>query len=68
VGTVRMEAFIDKSENEVPDKKKAKSENRSYRTRQGNKKNMSYWGVAESMGNSSMGREPRRAEDPFRGF
>lgn len=66
VGTMRMEAFVRNSviENQVPemgkeDGKRNKKESRSYRTKQGRKKDMSYWGVGESTGNR---------EDPFTGF
>lgn len=67
VGTMRMEAFVRNStiENAIPEltkeeARKAKKEGRSYRTRQGRKKDMSYWGVGESAAGSK--------EDPFTGF
>ncbi|KAG8532594.1 uncharacterized protein KY384_002471 [Bacidia gigantensis] len=63
VGTVRMEAFVQDKENHQAPKRKAK-EPRSFRTRQGKKKDLSYWGVTEG----SAGSEGRRSEDPFRGF
>ena len=64
VGTVRMEAFVEKKENRRGEKKEPK-EARSYRSKQGKKKNMmSYWGVSEAAG----GEARRKAEDPFRGF
>lgn len=74
VGTVRMEAFIDNSKQEASEAAKGKSLPRSsYRTRQGRKKDMSYWGI---MGGTSspersgpQGKKPEwKVEDPFRGF
>lgn len=63
VGTLRMEAFVRNSmmENQIPErtKEEPKKAKRSYRTKQGRKKDMSYWGVAESAGSK---------EDPFTGF
>lgn len=68
VGTVRMEAFVDRKENQHAESTKGRKDPRSYRTRQGRKKDMSYWGVAESMG-KDFGTEYRwKGEDPFRGF
>ena len=61
VGTVRMEAFVDRTENKAPELFKAKREHR----KKEHKKDMSYWGVPESPGNPP----PRwREQDPFRGF
>ena len=60
VGTVRMEAFVDNKENRKEEKRRLK-ESRSYRTRQGKKKDLSYWGMADAAGRS-------KGEDPFRGF
>ena len=76
-GTMRMEAFIvNNGEDHIPDYRvaepptKGKKESRSYRTRQGRKKDLSYWGVAEATGGSGqMDRGGRvRDEDPFMGF
>jgi len=64
ISTVRMEAFVDKQEPQLVEPSKPKKENRNYRTRQGRKKDMSYWDIAESVSS-----EPRwKGEDPFRGF
>ena len=63
VGTVRMEAFVDKKENWTEEKRRPK-ETRSYRTRQGKKKDMSYWGMSEAAGDDSKA----KGDDPFRGF
>jgi len=68
VGTVRMEAFVDKGEGHVPEISKKKKEGRSYRTRQGRKKDLSYWGVDESVGSSGVGDLRLRNDDPFTGF
>lgn len=63
VGTMRMEAFVRNSmiEDPIPEltKEEPKKAKRSYRTKQGRKKDMSYRGVAESAG---------LKEDPFTGF
>ena len=62
VGTVRMEAFVENEENHGGEKKRLK-ESKSYRSKQGKKKNMmSYWGVSEG------GDARQKAEDPFKGF
>jgi hypothetical protein len=63
VGTVRMDAFVDR--NERP--------RGSYRTRQGRKKDMAYWGGGPEGDfprpeNSEDGFFQVRSEDPFRGF
>jgi len=54
VGTMRMEAFVRNSmmEKQMPEltKEESKKGKRSYRTKQGRKKDMSYWGVAEGAG------------------
>ena len=68
VGTVRMEAFVDKNENYVPDVNKKRKEGRSYRTRQGRKKDLSYWGVDESIGNGGAIGHRLKSDDPFTGF
>jgi len=76
VGTVRMEAFVDSEEERQsgyitnpPNKK----ERRSYRTRQGRKKDMSYWGVGVSAGSDMTTQQQgsgsrARCDDPFKGF
>jgi len=68
VGTVRMEAFVDKGVNDVLEVGKTKKEARSYRTRQGRKKDLKHWGVDESVGSSEMGGVRLRSSDPFSGF
>ena len=73
-GTMRMEAFVVGRSENVPleraqtDHARAKKEARSYRTRQGRKKDLSYWGVAESAGPSEAQGARMREEDPFTGF
>ena len=74
-GTMRMEAFVRSAdENEAPvrakaEAPKAKKESRSYRTRQGRKKDLGYWGVAEpKTGSRAAGGERMGDEDPFTGF
>ena len=73
-GTMRMEAFVRAGdENDAPiitqdDQVKARKGSRSYRTRQGRKKDLSYWGVAESAKGSAAGSMRIRGEDPFTGF
>lgn len=75
VGTMRMEAFVMDSNEMEPLSKlttaepsKAKKKSRSYRTRQGRKKDLSYWGVAESAEGSGVGNRRIKDEDPFTGF
>lgn len=73
-GTVRMEAFVDdKVKRAIEQGQGSKSLPRSsYRTRQGRKKDLSYWGVGER--NGSDGVAPTKIEgrlgpdDPFKGF
>ncbi|KAL8839962.1 MAG: hypothetical protein Q9176_004189 [Flavoplaca citrina] len=66
VGTVRMEAFVDKPFAGTADIGHGKSLPRnSFRTRQGRKKDMSYWGI-QGEGSNTIG--PVSAVDPFRGF
>ncbi|KAL8646308.1 MAG: hypothetical protein Q9210_006213 [Variospora velana] len=76
VGTVRMEAFVDSTKQEAADSGREKPPPRSsYRTRQGRKKDMSYWGI---MGEASKQGVPAsqgsksastwRVDDPFQGF
>ena len=67
VGTVRMEAFVDRQHEP--------RQRQSYRTRQGRKKDMSYWGGGPPSEGSvrpsvdgSEGSGIYRSEDPFRGF
>ncbi len=74
VGTIRMEAFVDSEEdrqNGYAQNALNKKERRSYRTRHGRKKDMSYWGVGVSAGSemTQQGNESRnRGDDPFKGF
>ena len=66
-GTMRMEAFVMGGDAaELARLTKAK---KSYRTRQGRKKDLSYWGVAESA-ETNVGKHGghTREEDPFTGF
>lgn len=69
VGTVRMEAFIDEGEKQAPQRRK---ESKTHRTRQGRKKDLSYWGVGGSIGQDlrlQQGNESRwKGDDPFKGF
>ncbi|KAL9036835.1 MAG: hypothetical protein Q9180_004067 [Flavoplaca navasiana] len=75
VGTVRMEAFVDKPFAGAADIGHGKSlPGNSFRTRPGRKKDMSYWGI-QGEGSSMIGPAPAvggpstwRVEDPFRGF
>ena len=54
VGTVRMEAFVDKPRAETAESSQEKTVRRnSYRTRQGRKKDMSYWGIQGEGSNPS---------------
>ena len=77
VGTVRMEAFVDRK-GELGKAKEVK-EKRSYRTRQGRKKDMSYWGMSPPGGSGpkadtdvpakqEWGEARWLGEDPFQGF
>ncbi|KAL8967641.1 MAG: hypothetical protein Q9183_002819 [Haloplaca sp. 2 TL-2023] len=70
VGTVRMEAFVDKTESNVAAASKPAG---SYRTRQGRKKDLSYWGImnqasSEDVAAPQVGKPTWRSEDPFQGF
>lgn len=73
-GTMRMEAFVmGEVENEPPvrteaEAVKGRKGSRSYRTRQGRKKDLSYWGVANSAEGGGVGSPRVREEDPFTGF
>ena len=64
VGTIRMEAFVD-GEHKGLNGYAQKKERRSYRTRHGRKKDMSYWGVGMSAGSEIT---QQRGDDPFKGF
>lgn len=62
-GTVRMEAFVDRNEKEY-----VLTTRGSYRTRQGRKKDMSFWGLEASGASSALGSPRLKGEDPFTGF
>ena len=64
VGTVRMEAFVDRKEKEYV----LTTRGKSYRTRQGRKKDMSFWGLDASSASSALGSARLQGEDPFTGF
>lgn len=74
VGTVRMEAFIEPGERSKgpssPGQKRR--EWKGQRTRQGRKKDLSYWGVGGPITpplNTATGSEPLgKSDDPFKGF
>ncbi|KAL8930806.1 MAG: hypothetical protein Q9208_000347 [Pyrenodesmia sp. 3 TL-2023] len=74
VGTVRMEAFVDNTKQEAVKAGKEKSLPRSsYRTRQGRKKDMRYWGIMGESSNPGVSavqgnKSARRPDDPFNGF
>ncbi|KAL8714696.1 MAG: hypothetical protein Q9225_006534 [Loekoesia sp. 1 TL-2023] len=74
VGTVRMEAFVDRAKQGKAEPAKGQSVPRSsYRTRRGRRKDMSYWGISGEASNQGAfappGSKPGwRVEDPFRGF
>lgn len=76
VGTIRMEAFVDvqngRKENAAAGHMQARKEDRrSYRTRLGRKKDMSYWGVGVATGSGGTmhgGESKYRGEDPFKEF
>ncbi|KAL8870381.1 MAG: hypothetical protein Q9174_003564 [Haloplaca sp. 1 TL-2023] len=72
VGTVRMEAFVDKTESRMAAASKPAG---SYRTRQGRKKDMSYWGIMNQASSEDVAapqvaksKPTWRSEDPFQGF
>ena len=70
-GTMRMEAFVmGGDEKELPELSKVESSKakKSYRTRQGRKKDLSYWGMAESTEGNVVKHERMKEEDPFTGF
>ena len=88
VGTVRMEAFVDRTGGYVKEKVESynipwngyprdgvyqpppemdkKPPRNSYRTRQGRKKDMSYWGAG--LGGAASGSEAGTRRDPFENF
>jgi hypothetical protein len=69
VGTMRMEAFVEKDETRYAEPSKGKREARSYRTKQGKKKEISnYWSVAASGGSNGAPSLHLRSDDPFTGF
>lgn len=74
IGTVRMEAFVDVSKQEPVEAGKGKSLPRSsYRTRQGRKKDLSYWGIKGEPSQQGVSapqgtKSAWRADDPFKGF
>ena len=65
-GTVRMEAFVKGKEKEYA----VSTRSRSYRTRQGRKKDMSFWGMGfdTSVAGGGLGSARQTGEDPFTGF
>ena len=67
-GTMRMEAFVERNGNRLADPIKAKKEAKSYRTKQGRKKDMSYWGVEDGRGSSERPSVRSRGDDLFSGF
>ncbi|KAL9614810.1 MAG: hypothetical protein Q9167_000720 [Letrouitia subvulpina] len=73
-GTVRMEAFVDhRAKGPIEQGQASKSLPRSsYRTRQGRKKDLRYWGVGEENGNDAVAPTKTEgrlgADDPFKGF
>ncbi|KAL8761255.1 MAG: hypothetical protein Q9184_002605 [Pyrenodesmia sp. 2 TL-2023] len=74
VGTVRMEAFVDNTKQEAVKAGKEKSLPRSsYRTRQGRKKDMRYWGIMGESNNQGVSaargsKSAWRPDDPFNNF
>jgi len=87
VGTVRMEAFVDRTRGYVKERTESlvpwdghprdmpyqpqqemdkKPPRNSYRTRQGRKKDMSYWGAGP--GSAVSGSEAATRRDPFENF
>ncbi|KAL8852618.1 MAG: hypothetical protein Q9221_002498 [Calogaya cf. arnoldii] len=75
VGTVRMEAFVDKPAAIAADAGQGGTlAQTGFRTRQGRKKDMSYWGIQGEGSNSNAtasavgGQSTYRVEDPFRSF
>ena len=72
VGTVRMEAFIDRAERGSGSTSHAngrKKDGRGHRIRQARKKDLSYWGVGGLGSSAVVGHESRwKRDDPFQGF
>ncbi|KAI9739095.1 MAG: hypothetical protein M1834_007308 [Cirrosporium novae-zelandiae] len=68
IGTVRMEAFIDKYRRPDLQQTTLPRTRQSYRTRQGRKKDMSYWGAGSDAYSRPSEDSSIRTEDPFRGF
>lgn len=67
VGTVRMEAFVDRTvDKAAPEHHKQKKESRSRKAPK--KKDMGYWGVPASPREAPTNSSNFRGEDPFRGF
>ena len=66
VGTMRMEAFVEREFKYPESRRKGMPGSRDHRPKQGHKKDLSYWGVAESGEMTGVGRI--RGEDPFLGF
>lgn len=62
-GTVRMEAFVDRKENDY-----VLTRGKHYRTRQVRKKDMNFWGFDASGASSALGNVRVKGEDPFTGF
>ncbi|KAI9878356.1 MAG: hypothetical protein M1830_001137 [Pleopsidium flavum] len=70
VGTVRMEAFVERPRG-YTEEQNQRPTRKSYRTREGRKKDMSYWGVnngGHALPVEEGGEVPFRSDDPFRGF
>ena len=65
IGTVRMEAFVEQGkENGREERRREKEAKKHHRTRQGRKKDMSYWGVFGEV----EGDVRWKKDDPFGGF
>ncbi len=63
-GTVRMEAFVEGKERDSA----LSSRGKSYRTRQGRRKDMRFWGFDASTADSGLGSTRLKGDDPFTGF
>lgn len=63
-GTVRMEAFVDRKENEYV----LTSRGKSNRTRQGRRKDMNFWGLDAPGASSGLESARVKGEDPFTEF
>ena len=68
IGTMRMEAFVDRNDSRSAEPFKVKREAKGSRTKQGKKKDLSYWGVEEGGGSSGAPSLRLRGDDPFSGF